>query len=76
MKTEKSAIYQNGIASLTEYAKRSDGVWFVRYQERTFRGFRWTAWKSMGIISHDLPSGVYSYHLTERMARLTKAGAA
>lgn len=28
-----------------EYAQRTDGVWFKRYQERGARGYRWGAWR-------------------------------
>ena len=35
----------NGSSVQHHYAKRADGQWFVRYQDRSAYGYRWTAWR-------------------------------
>lgn len=38
--------YTMDFASQLEFAQRDDGVWFMRSQEKTPRGYRWDAWKA------------------------------
>lgn len=48
MKTTTAAVLETCTADYTtivHYAQRSDGQWFVRYQERTIYGRRWGAWR-------------------------------
>lgn len=52
--------------TITHYAQRADGQWFVRYQERSPWGRRWTAWRAT-------PCGPDRGRDTGRKARLPVA---
>lgn len=51
MKTTTAAIlesFTSDYTTIVHHAQRSDGQWFVRYQERSIYGYRWTAWRTTG----------------------------
>lgn len=69
MKTTTAAVLESFTADYTtivHYAKRSDGQWFVRRQERSIYGRRWTAWR-------ETSSGPEHGRQTGRKARLPVA---
>ena len=43
-----TALFTGGIHNLTQVAVRGDGVAFIRRQETTQFGRRWSAWKKTG----------------------------
>lgn len=43
--TKPIAIYTGGIFGLKQIAVANDGKVYKRFQEKTFRGCVWTAWK-------------------------------
>lgn len=67
MTTTILAGFTGDYTGQVHYAQRADGVWFVRYQNRTPWGYRWSAWRRGGE-----PSGYVSQ--TNRKARLPKDG--
>jgi hypothetical protein len=57
-------VYKTGytmdFTSQIEYAQRTDGIWFMRAQERGMKGYRWGAWKECALpgdraTEHPLP---------------------
>lgn len=54
---------------LVHHARRSDGQWFVRYQQRGPWGYAWTAWRPS--VEPDMSRA----RQTGRRARLPKVAA-
>lgn len=70
-KTEKVVIHETFTADYRNqihFAKRSDGQWFMRGQDKTPWGYRWSAWKETAFAPDR--GGVSCY---PKFARIPKA---
>ncbi len=69
MNTTPNTIYASYTMDFTaqvHHAMRADGQWFVRCQDRTSWGYRWSAWRKTS------PQSPNVYQGTGRKARLPK----